>query len=135
MRMNGLSDVIGSWKIMPMRLPRTARISSSVSVSRLRPSNITSPLTMRPGGVGMSRMIDRLVTDLPDPDSPTMPRVSPRSRSNDTPSTALTTRSSSSKYVRRFLTERSIERTVSPFSTFSHLGVESIAQAIPEEVQ
>ena len=35
---------------------------------------------MRPGGVGISRMIDRLVTDFPDPDSPTMPSVSPRSQ-------------------------------------------------------
>ena len=52
---------------------------------------------MRPGGVGISRMIDRFVTDLPDPDSPTMPSVSPRDTSNDTPSTALTTRPSSSK--------------------------------------
>ena len=76
--MNGFSDVIGSWKIIAMRLPRIARISSSDSVSRSRPSNITSPPTMRPGGVGISRMIDRFVTDLPEPDSPTMPSVSPR---------------------------------------------------------
>ena len=65
---------------------------------------------MRPGGLGISRMIDRFVTDLPDPDSPTMPSVSPRARSNDTPSTALTTRPSSSKYVRRLRTERSGQR-------------------------
>ena len=51
-----------------------------------------SPETMRPGGVGTSRMIDRLVTDLPEPDSPTMPSVSPRPRSKLTPSTARTTR-------------------------------------------
>ena len=57
---------------------------------------------MRPGGVGMSRMIERFVTDLPEPDSPTMPSVSPRLTSNDTPSTAFTTRPSSAKYVRKF---------------------------------
>jgi hypothetical protein len=35
-------------------------------------------------------MIDRLSTDLPDPDSPTMPSVVPRSRLSETPSTART---------------------------------------------
>ena len=37
-RMNGFSDVIGSWKIIAIRLPRIARISSAGSVSRSRPS-------------------------------------------------------------------------------------------------
>src|SRR5438105_8316917 len=54
----------------------------------------------------MSRMIERLVTDFPEPDSPTMPKVSPRFRSKLMPSTALTVPSSVSKYVRRSLTER-----------------------------
>ena len=35
-------------------------------------------------------MIDRESTDLPEPDSPTMPSVLPRSSENDTPSTART---------------------------------------------
>ena len=34
-------------------------------------------------------MIVRQVTLLPEPDSPTIPRVSPRSRVNETPSTAV----------------------------------------------
>ena len=77
--MNGFSDVIGSWKIIAIRLPRIARISSvgqrqQVVAVEDRPRRAT----MRPGGVGMSRMIDRFVTDLPEPDSPTMPSVSPR---------------------------------------------------------
>src|SRR2546423_768388 len=54
----------------------------------------------------MRRMIERLVTDFPEPDSPTMPKVSPRFRSKLMPSTALTVPSSVSKYVRRSLTER-----------------------------
>ena len=33
---------------------------------------------MRPGGCGTRRMIDSAVTLLPQPDSPTRPRVSPR---------------------------------------------------------
>ena len=38
----------------------------------------------------MSRINDSMVTDLPEPDSPTMPSVSPRFRSKLTPSTART---------------------------------------------
>ena len=43
------------------------------------------------GGLGTRRMIDRAVMLLPQPDSPTMPSVSPGRSSNDTPSTARTT--------------------------------------------
>src|SRR5688572_33293668 len=87
---------------------------------------------MRPGGVGINLMIERFVTDFPDPDSPTMPSVSPRERSNDTPSTALTTRPSSSKYVRKLRTER---RLVNVVSALSHLRIERIAQAVSEKVE
>src|SRR5689334_18974837 len=41
-----------------------------------------------------SRTIERAVTDLPEPDSPTRPRVSPRSRWNETSSTAGASRPS-----------------------------------------
>src|SRR5690606_14083382 len=63
---------------------------------------------MRPGGVGMRRITDRLVTDLPEPDSPTTARVSPRSRWKLTPSTALTVPSAVSKYVLRSTTSSSL---------------------------
>ena len=77
----GLSAVIGSWKISAISAPRTARISRSGSVSRSRPLKRMLPPAMRPGG-WTSRMIDSAVTDLPLPDSPTSPSVSPaRSRS------------------------------------------------------
>ena len=39
------------------------------------------PPTILPGGVGIRRMIDSAVTLLPQPDSPTMPSVSPFARS------------------------------------------------------
>ena len=39
----GLSEVIGSWKIIAMRSPRTARICASRSFSRSWPSNRISP--------------------------------------------------------------------------------------------
>ena len=74
----GLSDVIGSWKIIAIWLPRMARSSRGASVSRLRPANsMKLPGRMCPGGSGMSRSTDRDVTVLPHPDSPTRPSVSP----------------------------------------------------------
>ena len=73
----GLRLVIGSWNTMAMSSPRTSRISRSDSCSRSRPSNITEPETMRPGGDGTSRMTASDVTVLPEPDSPTMPSISP----------------------------------------------------------
>ena len=61
---------------------------------------------MRPGGLGTSRMIDSDVTDLPQPDSPTMPSVSPGARVKLTPSTAANTLPPERNSVRRFLTSR-----------------------------
>ena len=40
---SGLSEVIGSWKMMVMSLPRTWRISFSGMVSSSRPLNTTEP--------------------------------------------------------------------------------------------
>jgi hypothetical protein len=97
----GFSAVIGSWKIMAMRRPRTARSSRSGRPSRSRPSNSTSlPASMRPGG-RMSRSTESAVTDLPHPLSPTMPSVSPGSTSKETPSTERATPASVWNQVRR----------------------------------
>ena len=68
---------MGSWKMKPMRLPRSRRISSLDSFMMLTPSKMISPLTIRPGGFGISRVSERAVTLLPQPDSPTRPSVSP----------------------------------------------------------
>jgi hypothetical protein len=83
-----LSDVIGSWKIIEISLPRIVRISASLSASRSRSPKRIEPPTMRPGGQAISRRIDIAVTLLPQPDSPTTARVSPASTWIDTPSTA-----------------------------------------------
>ena len=90
MVITGLSDVIGSWKIIEISLPRTRRISSSLIFRRSRPASFTVPETMRPGGSGMSRISDSAVMLLPQPDSPTIARVSPEATWKSTPSTALT---------------------------------------------
>ena len=61
---------------------------------------------MRPGGVGISRMMLSAVTLLPHPDSPTTPRVSPLLMWRSMPSTARTTPSSVKKWVFSPLTSR-----------------------------
>jgi hypothetical protein len=93
----GLSDVIGSWKIMLISLPRTSRISSHGSLSRSRPLKKTSPATILPGGSGIRRRMLNAVTLFPDPDSPTRPSTSPGRMSRSTPSTALPTPASVQK--------------------------------------
>src|SRR4051794_40788327 len=126
----GVRLVIGSWKIMAMRLPRIARIAPSSRVSRSVPSKCTEPRTVRPSRGGKRRMIESAVTLLPQPDSPTMPSVSPGETSNDTPSTARVTPSSVKKNVARSRTERR--------GVISHppreARVEAVAQAVAEEV-
>src|SRR5947208_6867918 len=104
---------MGSWKTMPIFAPRMFRISSWGSFSRSWPSKMTSPsmmacfLLMRPMVVSMDTL-------LPEPDSPTIPRVSPGEMENETPSTALTRPSSVGKCTFRFLTSNSGSATSAP---------------------
>ena len=87
--MTGLSAVRGLCGTSAMRAPRTARISSSGRARRSRPSKRMGPPTMRPGG-RISRRMASDVTDFPEPDSPTRPRISPASTVRSMPSTAST---------------------------------------------
>ena len=73
----GLSEVIGSWKIMAISRPRMRRISSSDSCSSSRPSKRTEPLGMRAVPGGSSCMTASAETDLPEPNSPTIATISP----------------------------------------------------------
>src|SRR5262245_34500898 len=82
-----------------------ARISASLSFSNSRPSNKISPPTTRPCDA-ISRMIESAVTDLPQPDSPTRLRVSPRSSVNETSSTERTSPRLVEKNVFRLRTSR-----------------------------
>src|SRR5215469_15084996 len=110
----GLSDVIGSWKIIEIWLPRRSRISAGLSFRRSMPSNRISPEAIRPGGRGINPMIESAVTLLPQPDSPTMPSVRPGLSEKLTPSTARNSPLSVSKYVARFLTSRSERAVAAP---------------------
>src|SRR5256712_10819364 len=73
---------------------------------------------MRPGGVGISRMMLGAVTLLPEPDSPTMPSVSPRLMWKSIPSTARTTPSSVKKYVFSPLTSSSRSAMTPPLARY-----------------
>ena len=116
--MYGLSDVIGSWKIMAIRSPRMRSICRSVAVARSSAGPPSSfhrirPEVIRPGGSGTSRRIERLSTLLPDPLSPTTPTTSPASMDRLAPLTARTTPSSVKKEVWRSSISRSKAATPS----------------------
>ena len=83
----GFRLVIGSWKIIAMSRPRILRSASSGSVRRSRPSNIAVPAVTLPARERMPSRA-REVTLFPQPDSPTMPSVSPGAMSNVIPLTA-----------------------------------------------
>ena len=86
---SGFSEVSGSWKIAPISRPRTASISRSESRSMRRPSSRISPPAIRPGRSSRPRMASPVI-DLPAPDSPTTPRISPGRIVSDTSSSAVT---------------------------------------------
>ena len=54
------------------------------------PPKSARPVSIRPGGEGINRRSERHATDFPDPDSPTIPSVSPGVIENETSSTART---------------------------------------------
>ncbi len=100
----GVSADIGSWKTMPMSLPRTRASAASSIAARSRPPSRIRPPTRAVGGSRPRRA--RAVADLPEPDSPTMPRVRPGRRSKSTPRTASTGPCSEGKETRRSRTDR-----------------------------
>ena len=69
---------MGSWKIMLMRLPRMLRKPSSSSVSSSVPFILALPETL--AFLGSNPISARVLTLLPLPLSPTIPRDSPRRR-------------------------------------------------------
>ena len=82
--MRGLSEANGSWNTIWM----SRRIARRSSPSR--PSTFLPSKTISPSEGSIRRITQRAVVDLPQPDSPTSPSVSPRFTANETPSTAWT---------------------------------------------
>src|SRR5262249_17567388 len=104
----GFSDAYGSWKMICISF-RSARSERLSSVVTLRPWKVTSPEV---GSINLK--MERPVVDLPQPDSPTRPSVSPAMMSNVMSSTAWTRATSREKspprmgkYFLRFRTRRS----------------------------
>ena len=79
---------MGSWKIMAMRLPRSRRISAAETFWISWPSSTILPPASDKGR-RRRPITDSAVMLLPQPDSPTSPKASPRPISNETFSTAL----------------------------------------------
>ena len=104
MVITGLSEYFGSCKTMAMRPPRKARRSCAGAFRRSMPSNSSFLAVIFACG-GVRPMMARPVWDLPEPDSPTMPRRS-RPSSKLTPRTASTAPVRVGKVTRRSSTVR-----------------------------
>src|SRR6056300_189102 len=87
-----------------MLLPLIFLISFSSMFIRLLLLKVISPLSVDAKLLGNKPIIDNAVIDLPDPDSPTIAKVLPGSRSNDIPSTAFTIEFPTVKCVFKFFT-------------------------------
>ena len=112
----GVKADSGSWKIIEILVPRSFDISSSVL-----PMSSSSPSLIEPVTWALSSrrpIRDRAVTDLPEPDSPTIPRVRPPQRSKLTPRTASTRPASVLKETLRLRTERTGSPVGAPFGPF-----------------
>src|SRR3954454_13886387 len=127
----GSSEVIGSWKTIATCLPRTTDICRSLRPSNSRPRNLTEPVICAETGSSPITAIE--VTDLPEPDSPTMPNTSPGRSEKLTPRTACTTPSSVGKRTLRSSTSSTAPvvaaRSCSVVSVRVDMGLRSIGPA------
>ncbi len=140
----GDSDDIGSWKIIAISRPRIARIWRPRGLRLVRSIeppfgwlNVIEPPAMRPGASTICR-IERAVTDLPDPLSPTTQSVLPGSIAKDRSLTARKTPVRSGNSTVRFFTSSSglpAMETISVMPASFVIGVSRIAQAVAEEIE
>ena len=79
---SGLSALMGSWNTMPIWRPRTVRHAAGSNAVSSRPRRRMLPATC--GWPGASPSTASAVIDLPLPDSPISPRVSPSRMSSET---------------------------------------------------
>ena len=109
-RRRGFSDAYGSWKIIcsSRRYGLSSRCESVVMSS---PPKRSVPLV---GSSSLTR--SRPSVDLPQPDSPTIPSVSPRRTSSETPSTAWTT-SDEPRFNARAFTGKCLTRSTASSRT------------------
>src|ERR687897_3669008 len=114
--------------MIPISRPRTDRSSRSLICSRSRPSNSAVPPVTLPARAKIpSNASD--VTLLPQPDSPTIPSVSPGAMSNEMPLTAWIVPRRVQNSTRRSRTDR---RALRPAT---ELRVECLAEAVADQVE
>src|SRR5919197_1177914 len=147
----GFRLVIGSWKIIAICRPRTRRSARCLSWRRSRPSKRAEPERTRPARGSRPRRASA-VTLLPQPDSPTIPSVSPGPISNEIPLTACTVPPPVQKWTRRSSTlSNGSLRTAArrpapaeepedlplpePAHAAAELRVERLAQAVADQVE
>ena len=94
----GFRLVIGSWKIMEHFSPRNFCICLLFHLVMSSPRYFTSPPVIRPVSARIC-ITEYAVTDLPEPDSPTIPSVLPGSKLKEIPLTAFTSPASVKKLV------------------------------------
>jgi hypothetical protein len=83
----GFSDVIGSWNTTDISRPRIARKRRGLAVRMSSPSSSIRP-SVTCAFSGRRRISALIRVDLPQPDSPTTPTISPACTSSDTPRSA-----------------------------------------------
>src|SRR5581483_2374754 len=128
--MRGFKLAYGSWNTSCMSRRRWRRLSPSTCVMSF-PLNVIVPAAM-----GTRRRMARPVVVLPEPVSPTRPRVSPRKISNETSSTACTnSRRLPQKPARptgkRTVSPRTIRRGSAPRRSRSGLRSDSFSEGTP----
>src|SRR6201994_2665803 len=126
----GLSAARGFWKIIEISRPRRSRISFSLAFLTSMPEKTTEPSAILPARSRI-RITAYDVTDLPEPDSPTMPSVSPLATLISTCCTALTMPRRVVNSTVRSCTSSSGCATISG----PPLGIDDIAQAVAEQVE
>src|SRR6185295_5519101 len=99
-----------------------------------RPRNVSRPPAILPGGLAIRRMTESPVTDLPDPDSPTITRVSPLAMAKESPSTARSLPPSVANSTWRSSTSSSGSPAIGP-SGSPPAWIKKIAQGVPEQVE
>jgi hypothetical protein len=74
---SGLSEVIGSWKMIEIFSPRMFAHDAAGRLQQILAAKKISPRGMRGRWVGSSRRIDSAETVLPEPTRPPAPRSRP----------------------------------------------------------
>src|SRR5476649_2129740 len=137
--MTGFRAVIGSWKIIDMRVQRSSRRRDSGAVRMFSPCSRISP------EVGFSALASRpitvkAITDLPEPDSPTRQTISPGLTVKLTFSTAWTRSAPEGRETLRLRTSRTgllaSDINAPPSSSYflAHLRIERVTQPIAHDV-